>query len=378
MKVLHINRNYSTGVLHQVMMEHLDELDIKNTVFAATEDKSATVIVPNENVIISECFRKWDRYIFDLKQRKIRMALEKHCRVSEFDCIHAYTLFTDGNCAMKLSQKYEIPFIVAVRNTDVNVFFKRFPYLRKRGVEIMRQASVICFLSEVYRRQVFDSYVPKQYQEELQKKVRIVPNGIDDFWFQNRVEEPDMIHTDRIHNKEIRLVYAGDTDKNKNIPSTLKAMDILQKEGWSVYLTVVGRIVDKKEFEKISAHPFVKYIPAQPKEKLIEVYRENDIFVMPSLTESFGLVYVEAMSQGIPVIYSAGQGFDGQFPEGTVGYHVNAREPADIAAAIKRAAEHYEKISSGCAAAADKFCWGGLVKQYTAIYESIKIAGGDK
>ncbi len=372
MKVLHINRNYIVSTLHQAMIEHLDETGTDSTVFVPTDNKVSDFIVPNENVIVSECFTKRDRFIFDIKQRKIRVAIEKCCKVGDFDCIHAYTLFTDGNCAMKLSQKYEIPFLVAVRNTDVNVFFKRFPHLRKRGVEVMRQASVICFLSEAYRRQVFDSYVPERYQEELQKKVCIVPNGIDDFWFQNRVEEPDIVHAGRIHNKEIRLVYAGDTDKNKNIPSTLKAMDILQKEGWNVSLTVVGRIVDKKEFEKIAAHPFVKYIPAQPKEKLIEVYRENDIFIMPSFTESFGLVYVEAMSQGIPVIYSVGQGFDGQFPEGTVGYHVNAREPADIAAAIKRAAEHYEKISSGCAAAADKFCWSQLVKRYTAIYESIK------
>ena len=44
---------------------------------------------------------------------------------------------------------------------------------------------------------------------------------------------------------------------------------------------------------------------------------------MTSLGESFGLTYAEAMSQGVPVIYSKGQGFDGQFKEGVVGYHVD-------------------------------------------------------
>ena len=43
---------------------------------------------------------------------------------------------------------------------------------------------------------------------------------------------------------------------------------------------------------------------------------------MPSRYETFGLVYGEAMSQGLPIIYSKGQGVDGYFKEGTVGYGV--------------------------------------------------------
>lgn len=40
---------------------------------------------------------------------------------------------------------------------------------------------------------------------------------------------------------------------------------------------------------------------------------------MPSHKETFGLVYAEAMSQGLPIIYTKNQGFDGQFPDGYVG-----------------------------------------------------------
>jgi len=44
---------------------------------------------------------------------------------------------------------------------------------------------------------------------------------------------------------------------------------------------------------------------------------------MPSITETFGLVYAEALSQGLPVLYTRGQGFDRQFEEGEVGYAVD-------------------------------------------------------
>ena len=56
---------------------------------------------------------------------------------------------------------------------------------------------------------------------------------------------------------------------------------------------------------------------------------------MPSIHESFGRVYAEAMTQGVPVIYSKGQGFDGIYPDGHVGYSVPSRNPEYIAECIK-------------------------------------------
>ena len=51
---------------------------------------------------------------------------------------------------------------------------------------------------------------------------------------------------------------------------------------------------------------------------------------MPSFPETFGLVYVEAMSQGLPIIYTKGQGIDGYFEDGKVGYPVNTKDSNDI------------------------------------------------
>ncbi len=76
MKVLHINRNYLTSPLHQVMMDHLDKTAAESVVFAPTEDKALSLIQPNPNVIVSECFSRADRFFYGKKQRKIRKALE--------------------------------------------------------------------------------------------------------------------------------------------------------------------------------------------------------------------------------------------------------------------------------------------------------------
>ena len=366
MRVLHINCNYIGTTLHQLMVERLEALGYENQVFVPTYDHRLAVIQPNANVCVSECFKKWDRLFFDYKQSKIMHAVQKTFPIASFDLIHAYTLFTDGNCAMRLAKKYNKPFVVAVRNTDVNTFFRYMPHLRKRGIEVMRSASRIFFLSESYRKQVFDKYIPQKYHAELLPKVSIIPNGIDDFWFKSKPEHLPAPHTD-----ELKLIFAGKIDHNKNIPTIQRAVQILNDKGCKAHLTVVGHVVEKKEFERIQADANTAYIPSQPKEKLIELYRQHDIFVMPSFTESFGLVYAEAMSQGLPVIYSKGQGFDGQFVEGAVGYHVNASSAEEVAHAVMLIVYRYNLISKQCVGAARKFEWGKLVSEYDRIYKSL-------
>ena len=368
MRILHINCNYIGTTLHQLMIEHLDALGYDNQVFVPTYDKNIAVIKPNDNVYVSECFNKWDRLVFDYKQQKIIKAIEEHYDVASFDLIHAYTLYTDGNAARVLSEKYGIPYVVAVRNTDVNDFLKKMIHLRERGLKTLLAAKEVFYLTEAYRRQVFEKYVPQKHQEEIKKKTHIIPNGIDEFWFENTPEQGKAIEK-----KHIKLVYAGRIDKNKNIPTTQKAMEILRKQGYETTLTVVGKIQDEKEFQIIKNDPYTTCLPAMPKEKLIEVYRASDIFVMPSYTESFGLVYAEAMSQGLPVIYSKGQGFDGQFTEGAVGYHVDSGSPDDVAVGIKRVVENYSDIQKNVVSSAREFSWTKLIEKYVRVYRTIAM-----
>ena len=101
------------------------------------------------------------------------------------------------------------------------------------------------------------------------------------------------------------------------------------------------------------------------------MYRKSDIFIMPSRYESFGLVYGEAMSQGVPVIYTKGQGIDGYFKEGEVGYSVNPKDISDIVKKIEMIIHNYNKISKNCYSLVDNFSWEKITKTYHSIYMSI-------
>lgn len=373
MKVLHINCNYLTTALHQTMLEHLDKENVDSLVFAPTFDANKAVIEPHENVIVSECFNKWDRVFFDYKQSKIYSAIKKSVAADEFDCIHAYTLFTDGNSAMRFSKYTGKPYVVAVRDTDVNTFFKYMPHLRSRGVKILMGASKVFFLSTTYRDFVLENYIPESKKEAIMRKSYIMPNGIDDFWFENSCSDSDIdTKQKRFDDKLINIVFAGRINENKNPITTLKAVDILEKKGYNVKFTVIGDFEDSELKRVLLSDNRVEYVPKIPKEKLVEYYRENDIFVMPSHQETFGLVYAEAMSQGLPVLYTKGQGFDGQFEDGEVGYAINSHSPEDIAEKILFVIQNYNRLSKNCSKMFLRFKWKDIVKKYAQYYEEIK------
>lgn len=372
MHILHINSNYTGTQLHQTMIEHLEGCGIENDIFVATYNQKESVIIPNENVIISECFQKWDRIIWWYKQRKILNAIQSAYKLKKFDLIHAHTVFTDGNCAREMAKNLCIPYIVAVRNTDINTFFKRAFWLRNRGIAILKDAAAIIFLSPAYKEQLKEKYIPKEYVNDLEKKSFVIPNGIDDFWIQNRNLKKDMNATlMKIKEKKLRLIYVGTIDKNKNIDLTLKALYILRTWGYEADLLAVGKVEDMHECQKINDHSFALHMQAKPKEKLIQSYRECDIFVMPSHTETFGLVYAEAMSQGLPVIYTRGQGFDGQFAEGEVGFSTSDKDARELARRISDAAAQYERLSRNCLRQCEKFDWGQIAFHYKNIYNQV-------
>ncbi|MBR4307977.1 MAG: glycosyltransferase family 4 protein [Oscillospiraceae bacterium] len=362
MKILHINSNYDRTTLHQAMMDRLDLLT-ENRVFVPTHDKTCGVLTVGENVLVKECFRKWDRYCFAYKQRKIKKAAMGSYSVEDFDLIHAYTLFTDGNVAYKLHKKFGIPYAVAVRNTDVNAFFKFRPHLRGRGVKILRNAAAVFFLSESYREQVFSAYIPEEYHQEILGKTHIIPNGIDERWF-----NCGQAHS-APRGKELRLVFAGRIDRNKNILTSAKACELLCEEGYDASLTVIGRVADEALATEIDSFSCVKRLPPMSMEELAEIYKAMDMFLMPSIYESFGLVYAEAMSQGLPVLYTAGQGFDGQFPPGTVGYPVPCNSPEEICKAVKAVLQDYETMSLRCITESHRFRWQDMVRTYVRIYK---------
>lgn len=103
----------------------------------------------------------------------------------------------------------------------------------------------------------------------------------------------------KLSGRKLRLLYVGKLSQLKGVANLFEAVEYFKGK---VELTVVGREVIKgcKPLQKeIKAHT---WIPSLPNDKILELMRNHDVFVFPSLFEGYGLVIAEAMSQGTPVI----------------------------------------------------------------------------
>lgn len=368
MKILHICTNYTDTQLYQKLNEELQKKGIDQTYAVPSSYSTNCSFELNDNVKVLKCYPRWLRIVYRIKQSVIRKEIDRKIEVESYDIIHAHLLFTNGYLAYKFKKKYDIPYVVAVRNTDVNDFFKYMKHLRPLGIKILKEAQSIVFLSKAYYNQMIDKYIPNEFLESFRAKSVILPNGIDNFWLENRTYK-----SEKLGEEKIDLVYAGRIDKNKNIGSTLEAMKILEQRGIITHLDVVGRVEDKSEYEKIMKDERVTYHSPMKKEQLINMYRKNSVFVMPSFHETFGLVYAEAMSQGLPVIYSKGEGFDGQFEDGMVGYSVEPNNPEMIADSIEKIFRQYGFISGNCSQFVERFNWERIAERYKELYKTILI-----
>lgn len=363
MRVLQIANGYCDSRLYPLLFEKLESVGVNSSVFVPV--RKGTDVPQNEDADIVPCFTQMDRLSFFSKQRKILREIQTRGYItSGVNVIHAHTLFSAGYAAWRLHQKYGIPYIVAVRNTDVNVFFKYVLHLRRTGIRIMQDAYRIVFLSPVYRERVLSDYVPTALRQEIAGKSVVIPNGIDDYFLENPPSPRVAVST------PLRLLYAGDLDSNKNLELTVQAADLLRRQGMEVSITAVGEIREEKYGRLVQETPILTHFPRCPKEGVLEHLRQSDIFVMPSHKETFGLVYAEAMSQGVPVLYTRGQGFDGQFPDGTVGYSVSDIDPVELAEKIRQVAENYSSLSVNCLANVSRFDWHTIAEEYRDIYES--------
>lgn len=370
MKILNINSYYYSSTVHRHLQQSLLKQQLDSFTYVPVSRgymaREECIYDDDKNVNKVECYNEIDRYMFHIKHRKILKNINKEIKLVNYNCIHAHSLFSNGYIAMKIKEKYGIPYIVSVRDTDINTFFKRMPHLRRMGRKILREARAIIFLSKPYKNFLINKYVKDSDKNGILLKSFVIPNGIDEFWL-NNINTPKILD----NNKKMKLLLVGAVSRRKNILTAIKSVEMLRQKGCNIILTVVGKVVDNKVYEEIKKKSFVNYVSPKPKEGLLRIYRENDIFILPSITETFGLVYPEAMSQGLPVIYTKGQGFDGQFEEGEVGYGVDCFNEKDIADKILKVRCYYNDLSKNSIINVVKFSWDRIVKNYTDIYLNV-------
>jgi len=274
------------------------------------------------------------------------------------DIIHAHTLFSDGSLANYYFKKVGTPFLVAVRSTDLDVFLKFKPWLKPHGKQILDNAKYIVFITPSLKTKF-----QRIYGGSYESKSLIIPNGINTSYLSSENTQHSNFHS------PLELLYVGSFLKRKHVPSLI---DLAER--YKAKLTIVGKGGDeeKRVLQMIRDSDWANYLGhIERRSRLTEIYKAADIFIMTSTRETFGLVYIEAMSQGLPVIYSKNTGIDGLFEPGSVGFGVTPGLVSEMMHSIDKILFDYQDISKRCVLEARKLNWTSLAKRYLKIYNTM-------
>lgn len=131
---------------------------------------------------------------------------------------------------------------------------------------------------------------------------------------------PNVIDTDTFSLKEPRngrtfkFITVGSLISRKGIDQVIRSFARLYKENDSIRLTVIGGGPERENLESIvssySLHEVVEFTGLIERSRISKLIRESDCFVLASKAETFGVVYLEAMSSGLPVIATRNGGVD--------------------------------------------------------------------
>jgi D-inositol-3-phosphate glycosyltransferase len=140
------------------------------------------------------------------------------------------------------------------------------------------------------------------------------------------------------------LLFVGRIQPLKGLDVAIGALAELAERCPDAFLVVVGgpsgpsgqAEVDRmhKLVADLGLTDRVRFVPPQPHELLSTFYRAADVAVVPSRSESFGLVALEAAACGIPVVAAAVGGLTSLVEDGRTGFLIEGRSPVDFATAV--------------------------------------------
>lgn len=277
----------------------------------------------------------------------------------KFDLIHAHVAIPDGHAAYLLQQQYvqlkqyaqsdqytqseqytppaantptpdavsssdsvaasasvnykSIPLLITIHGQDFQSTIHKGKRCYGRLFQILNQADKVITVSTKLKNIVkgqacFDKIIVVNngvdIGEELMERGEVIQDGC-------RKE----VKLDQNANEYVRyLISVSNLKKTKGIDLNLKALSILIKKYPNLTYTIIGDGEERQNLEKLAdqlnLRDHVRFLGKLPHSEAIDQMATADIFSLPSWQEGFGVVYIEAMAQGIPVIGVQGEGIE--------------------------------------------------------------------
>lgn len=257
-------------------------------------------------------------------KKNAKKALENLLKKEDIDIIHGHYLFPAGAAAVEVGNEHGIKTYVTAHGSDMFELYKTQPLMRSTLKKVLKRADVVLAVSNALRHEIIATGV-----EGIASKTRLSWNSVDINKFSAK-ENTTFKEENRLEDKPI-VLFVGNLIKRKNVESLLEAKKIANSD---YYLVIVGDgPLFKKLNNKVEEENIRDVIFTGARDDVENIIPSCDVLVLPSFSESFGLVLIEALACGKPVIGSNVGGIT-EIINKNVGLLVNPNKISSIASAI--------------------------------------------
>jgi len=240
------------------------------------------------------------------------------------DIIHSHQPYSLGDEAMKYARSLKIPLVFTyhIKYEDYSHYIPLIPkslaqgFIRKITTDYSNKSDAVIAPSSAIKKLLLDNGVFS--------RIEIIPSGINIDEFAKETGKRDEIRGKyKIGSNDIALITACRITEEKNVKFLVEAFNKIKKACANAKFIIVGDGAVKKDLE-VMVKDFgigndVVFTGLVNKEEIISLYQASDIFVFASLTETQGLVAVEAMSAGIPAVAVRASGIEDMIVNGEDG-----------------------------------------------------------
>tara|TARA_B110000438_G_C15792260_1_gene641270 strand:- start:830 stop:1993 length:1164 start_codon:yes stop_codon:yes gene_type:complete len=321
------------------------EITIATHIVHSTRDilrfnNTKKVIPINDNGIIVHktekvnLFPKMPRKAFNSYKNSLLTLVKKIIDESKPDFIFINSSLYAGAALAKYLNDEMIPFMVSEHLKEF-IIDDKFSLFQKECInECYRYTSKIIATSDALSSNIIDKFNIDR------KKVVLIPNPADTKYFLPKKKRTDRPFT---------FISIALLRNEKRLDILIKAFSQLSIHIPNIALTVIGDGPEKNKLEllsqKLKINNHINFIGYQNKEKVADLLRDHDVLVLSSEVETFGVVLVEAMSVGLPVIATKCGG-----PESIVlpetGILVESKDKNKLYNAMKTMVENYDNYDS--------------------------------
>jgi N-acetyl-alpha-D-glucosaminyl L-malate synthase BshA len=257
-----------------------------------------------------------------------------------------------------------LPVVTTLHGTDITVVGQQPALLRMTKFTI-ESSDRVTAVSEALRQATYDGLGVK-------KAIEVIPNFVDPEVFAPRRRRPPLLAPPGAR----VLMHASNFRPVKNVDMVVRIFAAVH-ERMDSRLVMVGDGPEKPRAEELARHlgvdKHVLFVGNQ--EVMEELLPLADLFLLPSSTESFGLVALEAMAAGVPVVASRVGGLPELIEHGTSGF---LEDPSDLAAHVRAALRvldndtlHRRVARVARKRAVDLFHVDRVVGQYRDVYRDL-------